>query len=408
MKKNHFLILIVPLVGISLGMLSMKQSKEKFYYGFDKKILLHEKGNSILVKYDKESSKDLIEKSIESNINFTILKKERRNNLISEITTSSLVERQELVKNLKERTGVLSCEPLYSLDDGLEIGVTNEILIQFLPTTSKTQIEELSKTLRTKLVKTTKVYQKLELSKNDDAVEIANLYYESGLVKFATPSFLTNPVLHEVIPNDTYFNMQITCRNTGQAFTDNHTGTVDADIDASDAWELTTGSNNITIAVLDQGVTSNHPDLPNTRQVRLNGSNFADGDSNDPSPTLNNNHGNACAGVIAATMNNNQGIAGIAPNCKIMPIRIFNSDGTGISEELLADAIEFAVDNGADILSNSWGYQTSEQNFSPVIISAINYAFSHDKVVVFSAGNTASHDIGNNGYGVAIFDWTVG
>jgi subtilisin family serine protease len=107
------------------------------------------------------------------------------------------------------------------------------------------------------------------------------------------------------------------------------------------------GNNNIIIAVLDDGLTADHPDLPNTRQVRLNGSNFGDGDPNNPSPSGNHNHGNACAGIIGATQNNNEGISGIAPNCRIMPIRIFNSDGSSITQNRLADAINFARTNGA-------------------------------------------------------------
>ncbi|MFK5037028.1 S8 family serine peptidase, partial [Klebsiella pneumoniae] len=81
------------------------------------------------------------------------------------------------------------------------------------------------------------------------------------------------------------------------------------------------------VAVLDQGVTANHPDLPNARQVRLNGSNFIIGENaNDPTPNGNDNHGNACAGIIAATQNNNEGISGIAPNVRIMPIKILGGN----------------------------------------------------------------------------------
>ncbi len=96
--------------------------------------------------------------------------------------------------------------------------------------------------------------------------------------------------------------MQITCHNVGQEFNDGHTGTTDADIDAPEAWNITRGNEDIIIAVLDEGVTPDHPDLPNARQLRLNGSNFAapydQSNPNDPSPIGNGNHGNACAGVF--------------------------------------------------------------------------------------------------------------
>lgn len=273
--------------------------------------------------------------------------------MAAEITVSSQKLADELVNKLKQDYAVYTCQPFYTLKDGLNMGVTDEILVRFLPVVDENQKKELQEFFGLSLIKTTKRYQKYRVQKGADALEIANRIYESGLVEFATPNFISYGELCQIIPNDTYFNRQITCHNTGQVFTAGHSGTNDADIDAPEAWTITTGSSEIIIAVLDQGVTSNHPDLPNTRQLRLNGSNFVEG-NNNPSPGGNGNHGNACAGVIAATMNNNQGIAGIAPNCRIMPIRIINNDGYIPSPETAADGIIFAVDNGADILSNSW------------------------------------------------------
>ena len=153
------------------------------------------------------------------------------------------------------------------------------------------------------------------------------------------------------------------------------------------------GSEDIVVAVIDAGVTSNHPDLPNTRQVRLNGSNFGAGNANDPSPIGNENHGNACAGVIAATANNEEGIAGIAPLCKIMPIRF----DTTTSPTEMANAITFAVNNGANIISNSWGYNCTNNNLHPCIVNAITNAVEDGCLVLFAAGNTANHVNGGDG-----------
>jgi subtilisin family serine protease len=295
---------------------------------------------------------------------------------------------------------VKSCNTIYSIDTGLEMGVTDEFLVKFNEDVSIIEIEDLNKRFGIEIIKTTDIYQLLKVPAGSDALEIANLYQESGLTRFSYPNFICEIKLHQVIPNDSYFVNQFSLHNTGQVFTDGHSGTVDADIDAPEAWSITKGNNNIIIAVLDAGVTSDHPDLPNTRQVRLNGSNFADGNANNPSPTGNNNHGNACAGIVGATQNNNQGISGIAPNCRIMPIRMV---GVGVTHQDVADAIKFAMDNGAHIISNSWGYETTNPNYSPAIRDEIIAATTQGRnelgcIVIFSSGNSADHVDGDNGY----------
>ena len=348
-----------------------------------------------MIKYNDGIEQGNAAESIERlSMNFNI---KWHDSLTAEVSTGSQRQLERLTTELIKDEKVYTLQPFYTLIDGLEMGVADEILIRFLPGITVKQQKELHLAFDVNVVKTTKIYQKLKVNKGGDALEIANKIYETGLVEFATPNFISYAELYQVIPNDTYFNMQITCHNTGQLFTDGHSGTNDADIDAPETWEITTGNSNIIIAVLDQGVTSNHPDLPSIRQIRLPGSNFVEG-NNDPSPGGNGNHGNACAGVIAATMNNNQGIAGIAPNCRIMPIRIINNDGLLVIPELVADAIELAVDNGAKILSNSWGYWTNNQNLFPVIVSAINYTLSHNRIVLFAAGNSANHAANESGY----------
>jgi subtilisin family serine protease len=249
-----------------------------------------------------------------------------------------------------------------------------------------------------------KFYALLKVSPLLDALDIANLIQESGMVRYSHPNFMMPVEKHQVIPNDTYFNNQFYLRNTGQVFNpaENHFGLPNADINALFAWTTTTGINTIIVAVIDEGVTPDHPDLPNARQVRVNGSNFVPGENaNDPTPGLNNNHGNACAGIIAATQNNNEGITGIAPNVRIMPIKIFgqndNADNNGF-----AVAIDFAWQNGAHVISNSWGYGSTDPNFVPAIVAAINRAVTQGRdglgsIVIFSASNSARRSVGDQG-----------
>ena len=170
-----------------------------------------------------------------------------------------------------------------------------------------------------------------------------------------------------VFPDDEYFPHQWHLHNTGQSG-----GTPDADINAPEAWEITTGDPNIVVAVLDSGVDTNHSDLINNL---VPGYDFLEGDDL-PDPALGywgNAHGTACAGLVAAEGDNGIGVTGVAWHCKVMPIRIFRSDDSGeehfITEADIALALRWAASHGADILSNSWGwYKTPTPNVHSAIM----------------------------------------
>jgi subtilisin family serine protease len=362
-----------------------------YYYAFDKKIEMIPVKNKILVKKKTSVTKLVYENSMFNR--FSGIKADWQGNDICKLELKDDNDKNSVIQNSFLDDNILSVSNIFKTSDGLEFGFTNEIVVKFKENVKDSEKISILKSFGLKKSKTTKIYEVYAISKERNIVEIANKLYESGLFEFAYPNIICKAELFH-IPNDPYFQYQITLRNTGQTFNDGHSGTNGADISAPEAWDITTGNSNIVIAVFDEGVTSNHPDLPNTRQVRLNGSNFGSGNPNDPSPVGNDNHGNSCAGVIAATMDNNEGIAGIAPNCKIMPLRW---DPATTSDQM-ADGIRFAADNGANIISNSWGYGTSNNNYVPAIVAAIQYAVNKGVVVVFAAGNTAEHTRGNIGY----------
>lgn len=292
-----------------------------------------------------------------------------------------------------EKEGKLSL-PVFSINGMVEVILLPEIVLKSkMPTYDFSSFVD---KYHLELAQCTDLYQIYSVPIESDVIDIANKLYESNEFDFAYPNLFCSAELHSYIPNDPYFQYQIACHNVGQTIHNGHSGTIDADINAPEAWEITKGSSEIIVAVFDEGVTSNHPDLPNSRQIRLNGSNFGSGNPNDPSPTGNGNHGNACAGVIAATMDNNEGIAGIAPLCKIMPLRWDASS----SPNDMANGILFAVSHGAKIISCSWGFHNSGSlpNLYPVIKNAIDTAIHHNVVVLFSAGNTADHPFLDDGY----------
>ena len=189
------------------------------------------------------------------------------------------------------------------------------------------------------------------------------------------------------IPNDEYLPMQWHLHNIGQF------GYIpDADINALEAWDITTGDPNIVIAIVDNGVDANHPDLVNNL---VPGYDFFDDDDSTDSERDNNgyidNHGTMCAGLAAAQGNNYIGVMGVTWNCKIMPIRISwgDEDLNKISNAEIATAFRWAADHGADILSNSWGFANQIVQSAIIDITKIGGMGRDGKgcVVLAASGN---------------------
>jgi len=232
----------------------------------------------------------------------------------------------------------------------------------------------------------------LKLPKNSDVNKIVSKYNENPDVEYAEPNHIVH--IDTTIPDDTYFSLLWGMHNTGQSG-----GTVDADIDAPEAWDITTGSSDIVVAVIDTGVDYNHSDLAANMWINpnetLNG-NDDDGNgyiddirgwdffSNDNNPYDQSGHGTHCSGTIAAEANNGIGVAGVSWNAKIMPLRFLGPNGGSTNDAVLA--IIYAIDNGADIMSNSWG----GGGYSETLEGAISAANDAGILFVASAGNAGT------------------
>ncbi|WP_277526699.1 S8 family serine peptidase [Arthrobacter sp. ES3-54] len=179
--------------------------------------------------------------------------------------------------------------------------------------------------------------------------------------------------------NDQYFPRQYALQNTGQSFT-NTAGTLtvagskpDADVDAVEAWNITTGSG-IKVAVLDSGVASDNPDINPKVVLRANFSNAATNEDNY-------GHGTHVAGIVGASSNNTVGVAGVCPGCTVLAGKVLNDSGVGSSSGL-ANGINWAVSNGAKVINMSLGVRASR-----TLETAINNAWSKGVVLVAAAGN---------------------
>lgn len=182
--------------------------------------------------------------------------------------------------------------------------------------------------------------------------------------------------------NEFYAN-QWGLNNTGQ-----NGGTAGIDINAPEAWTLTRGCNDIRVAVIDQGVDLDHPDLAANLFPGFDATDGGDGGINGDC-WGNDAHGTCCAGIIGA-VNNTIGTIGVAHNCRIIPIRVtYTRNGNEIwDDDWVVSAINHAwEDDGADVLSCSWRYQNVV-----AINTEINNALTSGRnnlgcVIVFAAGN---------------------
>lgn len=240
---------------------------------------------------------------------------------------------------------------------------------------------------------------------DDDAIDAANALQESGLVEFAQPNFVhlsPRPAAGTAHGNghaaaieaaefgepadvDRGADAAPTLAATDPAFASQWNL---KKIKAPEAWDITTGSSSIAIAILDEGCDMTHEDIT----YKLPGYDAFAADNN-PQPNGNDAHGTACAGVAAARMNNGKGGAGVAPGCKVMPIRIAQGIGGGFwstTDAKVADGIRKAVDapRSADVLSNSYGVGAST-----VVTNAFKYAQTNGRggkgcPIAAAAGNS--------------------
>lgn len=241
--------------------------------------------------------------------------------------------------------------------------------------------------------------QKVELKAGVDWQAMIESYQQDPDVLYAEPDYQLRIA---AIPDDPRFAEQWDLNNVGQ-----DGGTIDADIDAPEAWDLTTGTRSTIVAVIDTGVDYLHPDLaPNmwTNDLEIEGDGIDnDGNgfiddihgydffNNDGDPMDDNNHGTHVAGTIGAVGNDGIGIAGINWNVEIMALKFLSAGGSGSTSDAVA-AVQYAIDNGAHISNNSWGGGPSSQ----AMYDVIEAAGQQGHIFVAASGNGDQFGIGIN------------
>ncbi|MFO0897057.1 MAG: S8 family serine peptidase [Pirellulales bacterium] len=236
----------------------------------------------------------------------------------------------------------------------------------------------------------------------NDLAQVLDVWRQAPGVRYAEPDYSLQ--LLDTIPNDPRFNELYGLNNTGQTG-----GTPGADIDAPQAWDITTGSGDVVIASIDTGIDYRHEDLAANIWVNpgeiagdgidndgngyiddIHGIDTANGDSD---PFDDNGHGTHTAGTMAAEGNNGVGVTGIAWNAKLMALKFLSSAGTGSTSDAIA-AIQYMTmmktRYGVNIVvsNNSWGGGEGSEALREAIAASIDAGI----LFVAAAGNLGSNN----------------
>ncbi|MFQ5824223.1 MAG: S8 family peptidase [bacterium] len=207
-------------------------------------------------------------------------------------------------------------------------------------------------------------------------------------VVFAEPNYIYHTF---VIPDDPRFSSLFGLDN----------------IDAPEAWDIQTGSKSIIVGVIDTGADHGHEDLQaniwknpgesgdskENNNVDDDGNGLVDDFqgwdfiNNDNNPFDDNDHGTHVSGTIGAVGNNSKGVVGVNWNVSIMPLKFLGADGSGTSADAI-EAILYATNMGAKVLSNSWG----GGGFSRALEDAIKFANQNGVIFVAAAGNESNNN----------------
>ena len=292
---------------------------------------------------------------------------------------------------------------LVAQETGETLYLTDEILVRWKDGVSQGQREAWTQglALTATLNYTVNPGEVYAVDSSDDLLARVNALATSGLVEFAHPDFRVERVSYSN-SNDPFYPNQWHLESTGL----NGSG-VDEDIDAEGAWAVTRGTASVTIAVVDTGTELLHPDLVDNLVQGID----VLGDDNDPQAEdgvflgifrWQESHGTSVCGVSAGRGDNGIGISGVAPRCTVMPIRFLSElFGPTPTVQDEADAFNFACQNGAAVLNNSWG-PAGAASLPASTRAAIDNCNQFGRnglgaIIFFAAGNSGSNN-SNNGY----------
>jgi subtilisin family serine protease len=278
-----------------------------------------------------------------------------------------------------------------------------EVLVRFKPRVSHHDVEAIADSALSAVAKRYKALSKIDRreyallkSKHRTTQQMIAALLKNPQVEAVSPNFLLH--VDSNIPNDEYFDYLWGLHNTGQTG-----GPSDIDINAPEAWDITTGSSSIIIGVIDTGIDYNHPDLiPN---IWVNPGEISDGIDNDGNgyiddihginaisssgdPLDDHSHGTHCSGIIGAAGNNSQGVVGVNWNVKLIGTKFLDATGYGTDADAL-ECINYMIDlkttYGQNIVAVNASFGGGD--YDPVMESAIDTMGTAGIIFCAAAGN---------------------
>jgi subtilisin-like proprotein convertase family protein/subtilisin family serine protease len=386
-----------------------------YYYAGGHKQWLQRLPDSFAIRYKATLSPQRIERDLTARLSAETVEERkfmpRERLVLMTLPPGQTRSSRPTLANLDTDDDVELIAPVYrDVKSGLRLIATDEITVRFRQEASQAEITHLNQELGAEILEPNRFaphQYRLQVADPEATLWVANQYQESPLTEFAEPNFVAE-MKKASLPNDEWLAEQWHLRNTGQG-----AGAVGEDVDAAGAWAFTIGAPDITVAIIDDGVDIDHPDLhaniwknPDPQAPDVYGWNFFD-DNDNPRPQKfsppydrllgNDSHGTPCAGVVAAVGNNAVGVVGIAHGCKILPVKIFLADDL-VPFHVVADAIRYAGTR-ADVLSNSWGTAESS-NIAQAIQDVVQTGRNGKGCPVFVA--TGNDGLGEIGFPAAV------
>jgi len=348
--------------------------------------------------------------------------------LISGILLVAVIPLKNMLSNLS--TDVDSLRVRNKIEKPTPKYVPSELIIKFKQEATEEEIDDLGIEQEAEEVYESPftLARRWKVSPSKTVEEWEDFFDKNPLVEYAEPNYICYALWY---PNDPYYVYQWHfdddhTNNLGGASSNPYGGVNGGGIRMEEAWPITSGSSNIVVAVIDTGVAYEDYPIPsyesNTVKRRVttyekapdlagtsfwqNGDEIAgngiDDDGNgyiddingwdfvndDAHPNDNNAHGTHVTGTIAQTTDNGLGVAGIAFNTTIMPIKVLDYAGLGTDVQV-ADGIYYAVDNGAKVINLSLG----GANPSATLENAVAYAYDNGVIVIASSGNDGTESI---------------